>query len=216
MIAEPLRVVVADDHAIVREGLRGVLQTAGIEVVAEAGDGVQAVAATATHRPDVVLMDLQMPTMGGVEATRRVLAEQPEVAVLVLTMYDDDGAVVDALAAGARGYLLKGVDGHEVVAAVRSVAAGGATFGHGVADHILSRLSRPPDPGAAFPQLTGRERTVLELLVGDIAVPVIARRLGVSDKTVRNVVSNITAKLGVADRDAAAVAARAAGIRPPP
>lgn len=213
----PVRVLVVDDHAIVREGLRGVLEAAGLTVVAEASSGLQAVAAAATHHPDVVVMDLQMPAMGGVEATRRILATDPDTAVLVVTMYDDDQVVLDALAAGARGYLLKGADRHEIVAAVRGVAAGTAVFGPGIATRLLDRLTRPTDAATVLPELTARERAVLGLMVEDRTVPAIARELEISEKTVRNNLSNILTKLAVRDRAAAVAAAREAGlVRPPP
>jgi DNA-binding NarL/FixJ family response regulator len=209
-----IRVVVADDHPVFRRGLVGVLGEADdVDVVAEAADGEQAVAVAVTERPDVVLMDLNMAGTGGVEATRRIATAAPEVAVLVLTMYDDRDSVGAALRAGARGYLVKGAGGERIVDAVRAVAAGEAVFGADVAAQVLDRLvdQRSPREGP-FPTLTERELEVLDLIAGGSSNTEIARTLVVSDKTVRNHVSNIFAKLGVPDRAQAIVRAREAGL----
>lgn len=211
-----IRVVIADDHELVRSGLRAALpEDAGFRIVAEAADGLQVLGAVGAHRPDVVLMDLNMPNMGGVEATRRIVEAAQPTAVLVLTMYDDDGAVQEAVRAGASGYLLKGASRDEIQAAVRSVAGGGAVFGAGVAANALARVAQPPRTDELFPALTSRERSVLELLAGDLAPPVIARRLGLAEKTVRNSISSILTKLGVADRAEAVAIARRAGLGKP-
>lgn len=215
--ARPTRIVVVDDHELVRTGMRQVLDADDqLEVVGEAADGLQALAAVDVHRPDLVVMDLQMPGIGGMEATRRILQAHPETAVLVVTMFDDDDSVFAAVRAGARGYVLKGANREELKAAVRSAAAGHAVFGPGVAARVLDRMTRPVDVQSQFPQLTPRERAILELMVADLTPSAIARRLGIADKTVRNNISTILTKLHVTERAAAIAAARAAGIVPDP
>lgn len=215
MTDAPLRVLVVDDHELVRTGLRGVLAgDESIEVVSEAADGVQAIAAVEMHHPDVVVMDLQMPGMGGIEATRRILAARSDVAVLVLTMFDDDDSVFAAIRAGARGYLLKGARRDELRAAVVGIAAGQAVFGPGVAGRVLDHMSGRGDSNEAFPELTRREQEVLEGLVEGLEPVAIARRLGIADKTVRNNISSVLTKLHVVDRAAAVDRARAAGVGP--
>ncbi len=213
MTDREVRIVVVDDHQLVRTGLRGVLDgEAGLVVVAEAADGIQAIGAVEVHRPDVVVMDLQMPSMGGVEATSRILAARPSTAVLVLTMFDDDDSVFAAVQAGARGYVLKGAGRDELKQAVRAVASGHAVFGPGVAGLVLTRLTRPVQADDAFPQLTRRELDVLRLLTEDLAPAAIGRRLGISEKSVRNLISSTLTKLQVTDRMAAIAAARRAGL----
>jgi len=209
----PIRVLVVDDHELVRAGLRGVLDADPlIDVVAEASDGVQAVAAVEMHRPDVVVMDLQMPGMGGIEATRRILASRPGTAVLALTMYDDDDSVFAALRAGARGYLLKGARRDELRVAVMGVAAGQSVFGPGGAARVLDRMTGRYAHDDVFPELTPREREVLTHLVDGCNPATIAHRMGIADKTVRNNISSVLTKLHVADRVAAIDRARRAGI----
>lgn len=213
MTGAPIRVLVVDDHELVRAGLRGVLGSdPSIDVVAEASDGVQAVAAVEVHHPDVVVMDLQMPGMGGIEATRRIVAARPGTAVLALTMFDDDDSVYAAVRAGARGYLLKGARRDELRAAVVGVAAGQAVFGPGVAARVLDRMTGRPDRDEPFPELTPREDEVLRHLVDGLTSATIARRMGIADKTVRNNVSSVLTKLHVADRAAAVDRARRAGM----
>ena len=210
-----IRVLVADDHPVFRRGVVGVLGVDdSVEVVGEAADGAEALAVAADCRPDVVLMDLHMAGLGGVEATRRLVAEQPEVAVLVLSMLDDDESVHAALAAGARGYLVKGADGERILQAVHAVAAGEAVFGSGVAPRILDVLSSPRRSArqGPFPMLTDREEELLALIANGASNAEIARRLVVSDKTVRNHITSIFAKLGVTDRAQAIVRARDAGL----
>jgi DNA-binding NarL/FixJ family response regulator len=211
---EPLRVVVADDHPVYRDGLALLLgSVAGLEVVGTAADGAEAVAVVREQLPDVVVMDVQMPVLYGIEATRRIAAETPSVGVVVLTMSEDDGTVFAAVRAGARGYLLKGADQEEVVRAITTVASGGAVFGAALARRIAEFFTAgPAGPETAFPQLTSREREVLELVAAGRSNAQIAAALYLSPKTVRNVVSNVLTKLQVTDRAQAIVRAREAGL----
>ncbi len=211
---EPLRIVVADDHPVYRDGLALLLgSVAGLEVVGTAADGAAAVAVVREQLPDVVVMDVQMPVLDGIEATRRIAAEVPSAGVVVLTMSEDDGTVFAAVRAGARGYLLKGADQEEVVRAITTVASGGAVFGAALARRIAEFFATgPAGPETAFPQLTAREREVLELVAAGRSNAQIAAALHLSPKTVRNVVSNVLTKLQVTDRAQAIVRAREAGL----
>lgn len=214
-MTETLRVLLVDDHPVFRHGLRALLSAMpGIEVVAEGSTGIEAVALSAELAPDVVVMDLNMPELNGVEATRRITAAQPEVGILVLTMFEDDDSVFAAMRAGARGYLVKGADSPEVLHAISGVAGGEAIFGPGVADRVLGYLTRPLSSrdDVMFPELTEREREILELIAAGLGNARIASRLSLSPKTVRNNVSNIFGKLQVADRAEAIVRARRAGL----
>jgi DNA-binding NarL/FixJ family response regulator len=206
--------VVADDHPVFRDGLAMLLGSVdGVEVVGTAADGVEAVALAARVRPDVVVMDVQMPRLNGVDATRRLAEEAPGVGVVVLTMSEDDGTVFAAVRAGARGYLVKGAEQEEIVRAITTVAAGGAVFGAPLARRIADFFTTGPvTPEAPFPQLTAREREILELLAAGRSNAQIAAALYLSPKTVRNNVSNVFAKLQVADRAEAIVRARDAGL----
>jgi DNA-binding NarL/FixJ family response regulator len=209
-----IKVLVADDHPIFRDGLAMLLASVdGIDVVGTAADGAEAVDAAARLRPDVVVMDVQMPRLNGVEATRRLAAELPEIGIVVLTMSEDDGTVFAAIRAGARGYLVKGAEQEEIVRAITTVASGGAVFGATLALRIAEFFAAgPPTPTEAFPQLTAREREILELLAAGRSNQQIASALFLSPKTVRNNVSNVFAKLQVADRAEAIVRAREAGL----
>lgn len=211
----PTRVVVADDHPTFRRGLGALFESLDdVEVVGEAADGEAAVALAAELMPDVVVMDLNMPGLNGVEATRRIVASNPSVAVLVLTMLDEDESVFAAMRAGARGYVVKGADTDDVLRALESVAHGDAVFGPAVASRVLAYLTRPlsaRDP-MLFPELSDREREVLELIARGLSNGEIARKLSVSPKTVRNHVSNVFTKLQVNDRAEAIVRARKAGL----
>jgi len=211
------RIVVVDDHPLYRDGIVGALAAIdGCEVVGTASDGEEAISVVESAAPDVVLMDVAMPGLNGVEATRRIVAAHPDVAVVMLTMLETDDSVVAAVKAGARGYLLKGADRAEIASALRAVAAGQAVFGSGVADRMLGRLADPPRARAngstVFSQLTDRELEVLTLLGQGLSNGAIARRLFLSDKTVRNHVSNVLMKLPATDRADAGEQARAAGL----
>lgn len=208
-----LRVVVADDHPVYREGLVTMLSDRGLEVVAEVDSGEAALVAAIEHRPDVVLMDLQMPGIGGVEATRRLLAEQPRVAVLVVTMDSGDASVFAALKAGARGYLVKDASGADIARAVESVARGESVLGARISGQVLAAAvgSSRAEP-QAFPQLTAREREVLELVARGYDNARIGRHLSLSEKTVRNNVSTVLAKLPAATRAEAVALARDSGL----
>jgi DNA-binding NarL/FixJ family response regulator len=210
-----IRVLVVDDHPLYREGLRSAIRTMPeIEVVGEAVDGDEAVRLVLELTPDVVLMDLQMPRRNGVEAMRELRTVSPSTAVLALTMLDDDEAVGAAMRAGASGYLLKGAGRDEIERAVVDVAGGALVVGTGVADRMRTWFAAGVGAGPipAFPGLTAREREVLDLLARGLTNPAIARRLSLSEKTVRNHVSNVFAKLGVENRSAAVATARDAGL----
>jgi DNA-binding NarL/FixJ family response regulator len=213
--APAVRVVLADDHPMVRYGITAVLADAPeVEVVGEASDGASLLAAVAEHRPDVVVTDLDMPGMSGAEATAQLRQTRPDLAVLVLTLHDDDESLFAALRAGARGYLLKGADRAELVRGILSVAAGEAVYGPAVANRIVQFFTGARDEFAAqvFPELTERERDVLGLIAQGRRNSEIATALGLSDKTVRNHVSNVLLKLQVPDRTAAALKARESGL----
>jgi DNA-binding NarL/FixJ family response regulator len=212
---ESIRILLADDHAILRHGLRAMLDsTPEFEVVGEATTGEEAVTRSAELRPDVVLMDIQMPGLNGIEATRRVIEGDPNAGVVVLTMFRDDDSVFAAMRAGARGYVLKDAGGEEVLRVVRAVANGEAYFGPEIAKRLMGFFSapRPAAPSEAFPELTAREHEVLDLIARGLSNTEISRRLFISPKTVRNHISNIFTKLRVADRAEAIVRAREAGL----
>lgn len=210
-----LRVVVADDHPVFRGGLRAALaDVPDVVVVAEASTGADAVAAALQHQADVVLMDLSMPGGSGVDATAELARRRPATAVIVLTMHDDAGSLTGAIAAGARGYLVKGAAQGEIVRAIRAVAAGDLLFGGPVAQHVLGAMAALPRRGRtpAFPSVTGRELEILDLVARGLTNGVIAKRLVISEKTVRNHVSNLLTKLGCESRAAAVAMARDAGL----
>jgi DNA-binding NarL/FixJ family response regulator len=214
MDVEPLRVLVADDHPLFRDGLRMLFEHAdGIEVVATVGDGREAITVSAEVQPDVVVMDLHMPEMNGIEATRSIVAASPHIAVLVLTMMEDDDSVFAAMRAGARGYLLKDADQADIERAVVSLGRGVAVFGPSIAERIMQYFANQRRRSSTtFPELTDREREILDLIAQGLNNAAIARRLFLSPKTIRNHVSNIFSKLQVADRADAIVRARRAGL----
>jgi DNA-binding NarL/FixJ family response regulator len=211
---DTVRVLIADDHPLFREGMRGRLdRVADIAVVGEAASGDEAVELAHKLEPHIILMDIKMPGLNGIEATREILRASPRVGVLVLTMFEDDDSVFAAMRAGAKGYLLKDSGGEGVVHAIRAVASGEAVFGPGVAERIMGFFSAPRRaPQRAFPELTEREEEILSLVAQGKSNREIARQLFVSLKTVRNHVSNILLKLQVADRAQAVIRARDAGM----
>jgi len=208
-----IKVVVVDDHQIVREGLASLLGALdGIDVVGTAADGRDAVHVVAETAPDVVVMDIQMPQLDGIEATRMITGRQPDVRVVMLTMNEDDETVLSAMRAGASGYLLKGSGADEVQNAIRAAATGGMVFGASLAARVAAYFTgAAPKQEEPFPELTDRERDVLKLLAAGKSNDAIAAELYVSSKTVRNAVSGIYAKLHAAGRAEAIIRAREAG-----
>jgi DNA-binding NarL/FixJ family response regulator len=207
-------VLIADDHPLFRDGLRGLLESVGtMEVVGEAASGETAVSLARTFQPDVIVMDLNMPGLDGIEATRRIVHDSPRANVLVVTMYEDDESVFAALRAGARGYLLKGASQAETLRAIRAVGNGEAIFGPGVAARVMRYFAAPRPAGPqVFPELTEREQEILQLIGQGRTNEAIAEQLVLSLKTVRNHVSHICGKLQVADRAQAVIRAREAGL----
>jgi DNA-binding NarL/FixJ family response regulator len=212
-----IRILIADDHPVFRYGLRALLLTEEdmMEIVGEASSGEEAVAFAAQRLPDVILMDVNMPGLNGIEATRRILAATPQVGILMLTMFDDDQSVFAAMRAGARGYVLKGAEGDEAIRAISAVSKGDAIFSPPIARRLIDYFARPypgPSPAHLFPELTEREREILTLIAQGYTNPAIAERLVLSPKTVRNHVSTIFTKLQVAGRAEAIIRARDAGL----
>ncbi len=210
----PIRVLIADDHPLFRDGMHGLLDSVEeTEVVGEAATGEEAVAQALELVPEVVLMDINMPGMSGIAATRGILDEEPGIGILVVTMLEDDDSVFAAMRAGALGYLLKGAGQEEILRAIRAVANGEAIFGPGVARRVMHLFAaEKPEAPQAFPQLTDREREVLALMARGRGNADISATLFLSLKTVQNHVSNILRKLRVADRTQAAIRAREAGL----
>jgi DNA-binding NarL/FixJ family response regulator len=209
-----IRLLIADDHPAYRRGLELMLvDTGDIQIVGEADTGEHAVELASSLAPDVILMDLRMPGLDGIEATRRLTRSGSAAAVVVLTMFEDDDSVFAAMRAGARGYLLKGAEQDEIVRAIRAAAAGEAIFGPQIAQRVIAHFaSGSGSTAAAFPSLTEREREVLEMVAAGKGNATIAHELMISLKTVRNHVSNIFAKLQVSERSQAIVKARQAGL----
>jgi two-component system, NarL family, response regulator LiaR len=211
-LTETITVLLVDDHAVVREGIRSFLELQeGVEVVGEGGDGEEAVRMAAQLRPDVILMDLVMPRLDGVGAMRELRRRLPEVRVIVLTSFSDDDRLLPAIQAGAAGYLLKDVQPQELARAVRAAHAGEALLDPGVAARVVEAIAQRPGEEPAD-NLTPRERQVLELIARGLPNKLIARELEVSEKTVKNHVSHVLAKLGVRDRTQAALYAARAGL----
>ena len=214
MMTEKIRVLIADDHTLFLEGLVALLDTVPeIEVVATAQDGFQAIEAALGLQPDVILMDLQMPAVNGIQATRQIIRTSPHIGVIVVTMFEDDDSVFAAMRAGARGYILKGAGREDIIRAIQAVARGDALFGPSIATRLMNYFTQPAEtPPPAFPELTDREREVLDCIAQGLNNPEIADRLYISPKTVRNHVSNIFNKMQVTDRVQAALQAREAGM----
>lgn len=213
MTGNGIRVVIADDHPVVRDGLSALLASVpSVTVAGVAADGREAVQAAVALRPDVLVMDVQMPELTGVDAASQISRVAPEVAVLMLTMFDDDYSVLAAMRAGARGYVLKGAQQDEIVRAIHAVAAGEAIFGPGIARLVLGLVNSPSAAEAPFQDLTSREREVLDLIAAGARNAEIAGRMSIAPKTVANHISAIFAKLQVTDRGAAIIVAREAGL----
>jgi DNA-binding NarL/FixJ family response regulator len=214
-IREPIRVLLVDDHRFFRDGVRTVLQTAeDIKVVAEAASGNEAIALATTLQPNIVLMDLQMPGLNGIETTQRILRVSPGAGIVILTMFEDTDSVLAAMRAGARGYILKDSDESQLLRSIRAIASGEALFGPAVAKLLMQYVAsvEPASARSAFPDLTEREREVLALMAQGLSNDDVAERLGTSLKTVRNQVSSILSKLEVPGREEAIARARAAGL----
>jgi DNA-binding NarL/FixJ family response regulator len=208
-----LRVLVVEDHPLFRKGVVALLAAEpDLEVAGTAGSGEEAVVLADDLRPDVVLMDLQLPGMSGIEATRAIAAADPAARVLVLSLFEDEDSVFLALRAGARGYVLKDAGEEELTGAIRAVARGEAIFSRAIAGRVLAYFAQPREAPKVFPALTDREREILGLIAQGHPNPSIARRLSLSPKTVANYVSAIFAKLQVADRAEAMIRAREAGL----
>lgn len=215
----PIRVLIVDDHTLFRDGLSAIMANEpGFEVVGEAGSGLEAVDKASETRPDVILMDINMPELNGIEATEQILAKHPEIGITMLTMLEDNDSLFAAMCAGARGYILKGADKAEVLKTIRSIADGEALFGPAIAVRLATffqsskakvekvKLEKP------FPELTTREREILEQIAKGENNHAISQTLHISSKTVSNHISNIFSKLQVADRMQAMLKARDAGL----
>lgn len=216
---DKIRILIADDHALFREGLRALFTALpDIEVVGEAAEGAAAISQVDTLQPDLVLMDINMPGVNGIEATRRILSTHPNLGVIMVTMLEDDASVFSAMRAGARGYVLKGAHHDEILQAIRAVAAGQAVFGPAIAARMmnffqgLNTTLHTGSAAQAFPELTEREREVLTLIAQGVSNKEIAEKLFISMKTVSNHITNIFSKLQVADRAQAIIRARDAGL----
>jgi DNA-binding NarL/FixJ family response regulator len=211
---EPIRILIADDHTLFRSGLRALFESlAETAVVGEAASGQEAITFSETHQPDIVLMDIQMPGVNGIEAARRIVQTSPHIGVIMVTMFEDDDSVFAAMRAGARGYVLKGADQEEMLRVIRAVARGEALFGPPIALRLTSFFNSSKSTTAdAFPDLTEREQEVLQLLAQGLSNQEIASSLVISVKTVRNHLSNIFSKMQVTDRVQAIIQARNAGL----
>ncbi len=212
---EFITVLIADDHPLFRDSIRTLLlSVSDMELIGEAETGDEAVRLAAALQPDVVLMDIQMPGINGIEAARQIIHASPHIATLMVTMFDDDDSVFAAIRAGARGYILKGAKQDEIQRAIRAASNGEAIFSASVAARMMAYFSalRPAQLPQIFPELSGREHEILELIAQGYKNPEITAKLVLSPKTVRNHVSNILGKLQVADRAEAILKARAAGL----
>jgi DNA-binding NarL/FixJ family response regulator len=213
-MTDRIRVLIADDHPVFRDGLRALVESApDLDLAGEATTGTQAVELAATGRPAVILMDLRMPELSGIEATRRIVEADPTVGILIVTMSEDDESLFAAMRAGARGYIPKDAERAEILSAIRACALGEAVFGASIARRVADFFAAPRSPAAEpFPDLTDRENEILELIAQGRSNGDIASRLGIASKTVRNHVANVFNKLQVADRAQAIVRAREAGL----
>ncbi|SRR5205807_1897554 len=215
LVSEPLRVLIADDHVLFRDGLRALLRSApDTQLVGEATTGEEAIRLAAELQPDVILMDIRMPGMDGIEATRHIVRTSPHIGIIMVTMLEDDHAIFAAMRAGARGYVLKGAEHEEVLRAIRVVGSGEAIFSASIAVRLMDYFAqlRPVATPQVLPELSNREREILELVGQGWKNPQIATHLGLTVKTVRNHIGNILSKLQVADRTQAAIRAREAGL----
>jgi DNA-binding NarL/FixJ family response regulator len=213
---DSLRILIADDHPLFRKGMRTLLMaTADTEVIGEATTGQEVIELAAALQPDVILMDLQMPGVNGIEATRQILQDSPNIRILVVTLFEDDASVFTALRAGARGYILKDAKEDEILRAIRAVGSGEAIFSPAIATRLMEFFAtpRPSASKEIFPTLTDREREILQLIARGSTNHDIARQLVLSVKTVNNYVSNIFSKLQVTDRAQAIIRARDAGLQ---
>jgi DNA-binding NarL/FixJ family response regulator len=211
----PIRILIADDHPLFRDGVRALLNSIPVtEAVGEAATGAETIAQAAALQPDVIMMDLQMPGLNGIEATRQILQQNPQIGIIMLTMFEDDDSVFAAMRAGARGYILKGADQDEIVRTIEAIARGDALFSAGIAKRVMKFFATaksdivPP----IFSELTDREREILTMIAQGYNNTEIAEQLVLSPKTVRNHITNIFSKLQVADRAQAIVRAREAGL----
>jgi DNA-binding NarL/FixJ family response regulator len=211
---EPVQVLIADDHTLFRAGMRALLNLfPEVQVVGEAATGEEAITQAEALHPDVILMDLQMPGVNGVESTRRILQRRPGTGIIVVTMFEDDTSVFAAMRAGARGYILKEASEEEVLRAILAVAGGEAIFGPAIASRLAHFFSKPQrESNLTFPELTEREREILDLIARGLSNADLAQRLVLSPNTVRNHISNIFSKLELADRAEAIARAREAGM----
>jgi DNA-binding NarL/FixJ family response regulator len=212
---DAIRILIADDQAITRSGIRALLAAQqDVEIVAEAQNGEEAISLAASLEPDVILMDLRMPLVNGIDATRRIHRLSPHIGILVLTVFEDDTSVFPAIRAGARGYLLKNTEQEELLRAIHTVADGGAIFSPGIAQKVLGYLHSPPSdvPEQLFDELTSREREILELIAQGKTNAEIASLLSLSPKTVSNNISNVLLKVHAADRAKLMLLALEAGM----
>lgn len=211
----PIRLLIADDHALFREGIQALLlATPDIACVGEASTGKETVSLTKDVQPDVILMDINMPEINGIEVTRQILRAQPDTGIVMVTMLEDDASVFAAMRAGARGYVLKGANHDELLQSIRAVAQGQVLFGPAIAARVTQFFANAQTLAAEkpFPDLTDREQEILSLMARHHSNPEIAQQLGIADKTIRNYISNIFNKLQVVDRGQAIVKARKAGL----
>jgi DNA-binding NarL/FixJ family response regulator len=213
-MTDRIRVLIADDHPVFRDGLRALVESApDLDLAGEATTGTEAVDLAASGKPAVILMDLRMPDLSGIEATRRIIAADPGVGILIVTMSEDDESLFAAMRAGARGYIPKDAERGQILSAIRATALGEAVFGASIARRVADFFAAPRSPAAEpFPGLTERENEILELIAQGRSNGDIAGRLEIAPKTVRNHVANVFNKLQVADRSQAIVRAREAGL----